>query len=326
MRLLRFIFALSLIALAIGTKAVFGAGLNPVLDPVKVAEIQHLSVLLDALPQTYPITLANSDQYTAQWEVEILPWYAYEGIADPVIPPVSIQYFFGMFGPADYINGYVFHILGLSQCEVAGVAQNPFDGNPSPVAGPIFLNGRYINPASPWYQELSWLPTLVHELGHSQGICEGPSPYVESSTQLAMLEVMSAMVNSGNDKVIPGLLYEWNSIIEGALYYEALRDGTLDQYDALLGAVSHYSAKVAARHAASRRFWNATPERQAELKGILYKYEWVVYIKAKYGLKQGYLTGTLPGNSTPRLTSAKTMVPSGNNLVLDDFAYFLAHL
>lgn len=295
----------------------------PSLDPVKVAEIVRLSALLDELPQkAYPITATNADNFLSNWATEILPWFAYEGVSDPAIPPKDISFYFGPFGPKEYIDGYVFHILGLSACEQIGVAPNPFDGELTPVAGPIWLNGRYINSASPWYQRPDLVSVLTHELGHSQGICAGPSPYVESSTQIATMEVLAAMANSGNDSVLLSLLFEYRGIVQGALKFEAMRDGLADQYEQLVASVDHYSAREAAIRDASRRFWNKSDEGRAELRGILYRYELVPYVKIQWGLKYGSLRASA---TQGRLTAPQMLVPLGTDFKLDDLAYFLAN-
>lgn len=318
--MLRRFVALALIAGALVVPSSALADSNyPHLDPAKVGLIQRLTGLLDKLPQkTYPITLENSSLFTAEWEVEILPFYAHAGIVDSVTPPAAIRFFFQPYGSADDVDMLTFHILGLSECgQIEGFAD---DG--TAIKGPIWLNGRFINPVSPWYQDASYLPTLVHELGHSMGICDGPSDYIESSTQVATIAVLAAMANAGLDGAILGLLDEYRSITQGALLSDALRTNHLAEYESFWASV-HPSARDRAQHAFSSRFWYGNKARLTELKGIVSRYELTPYVKIQYALAQPCLC-LAASASRGRLFAPHVLVPSGAPLSLADLSYFLA--
>jgi len=289
----------------------------PLLNPQLVAEITYLSKEYNALPvHHYVVTAANAPAFTLEWQIESAPFFRDTGIISSYTM-ANVVYTF-----SDDPNE-AFHLLGQTDCggEVAGFAVQ----NPSPT---IWLNGRVFNPVSPWYQSDFWLPTIIHEIAHDQGVCVGDSPYVESSTQVVTLEVMAAMVNSGNLEALHGLLYEWRSIVEGALMSEAVKSPkALAQFQRFVASVDGSPEAIAfSKGQVAGRFWTKTGIE--ELKGILTRYELAPYEMVKNGLRVGYLAAneTATVDSEGRQAYATILSPNGQALPLDDLRYLFNHL
>lgn len=124
---------------------------------------------------------------------EIIPYFLYEGIRanEKIVDYGS----FRMTAPqhevipesieAEYFGGErVFHVLGKAWCVDEKEAK-------------IWLNSRYYNPYSSLFNRQAQITTLVHELGHVQGICK-MNPLTEPATEVATTEVLAAMTRHGN--------------------------------------------------------------------------------------------------------------------------------
>lgn len=310
---LALIFALSAVVLVVVGRATAGV------DLVKASQVVALAPLVAATPATDSgLTLGTADLRLTEWELSILPWYAREGITNDVRVPEVVQWYWAGVGDADLVTDYTFGIDAFTDCQPKGLAQGPLGS--VVVTGPVWVNSHYINPADAEYQDVGYIFTLTHELAHDQGICAGPSDYVESSTQLAALEVAAAMANGGNTLAAASLLREWRDIVLGSMLYDALRTGTLPDYYAFLrtvvtpreyaGRMSRYRSRF--RTAAARAGWAQ----------VYRKYSFAVYVKAEWCLNGG----TLAASSTRgNLFAPHALVPSGRPLVMDDFAYFVEH-
>ena len=265
----------------------------------------ELALRLDGLLDQVEEPKVEITQATiAAWTVEILPYFEYEGITSASVTPDSVK--LTLF-PSAMEN---FHVLGQAFCDVFG-------------GGPVDLNGRVANPTSAWYDKPFVLATLVHELGHIQGggLCSGSSAELESTTQLVALEVLAAMANGGNELALYALLDELRDMAMGAAHYEAIANGNLDGYRALVGQVFD-APDEQARAAKSARRWSSDP---ATLREILYKYSWIPVDKILDGLEKGQI---------PDLKLAPVQETFGfygrpsnprRPLVIDDLAYVLEH-
>lgn len=173
--------------------------------------------------------------------MEVAPYFQYEGITNNVYLPETAAFEPQLDGRAhNHIGGYVI-------CRA------------NPKQRPLRLNFRIVNPLSAKYGVSWYYSTVVHELGHVQGICNSQGTMLgreeaETETELAMLEVMAAMVNHGNVDFVPALLSELSNMAWGtaaALVWE--QDGSLDRYLEL--RLEGEDALVEARIRKALRYW-----------------------------------------------------------------------
>lgn len=286
-------------------------------DPVKASEVQAVTPFLVDLPEKdVGLTLANSQARIEHWEFSILPWFAREGISNVVNAPQEIVWYWAGVGPAAEVTDYTFGIDAFTDCRPNGLYEGPL--GPFAMTGPVWINSHYINPTDENYQDIGYIFTLIHELAHDQGICNGPSDYVESSTQLAALEVASAMGNAGNVLAASSVLHEWRDIVLGAMIYDALRTDDLDSYYAFLKTVVS-PAEFASRMSRYRaRFTD--PISKYEWSQVYRKYSFAVYVKAEWCLHGGTLAAS---DARGHFFAAHALVPSHRPLVMDDFGAFV---
>jgi len=235
--------------------------------------------------------IKTNSELLCKFTLEVLPYYYYEGLhgENDAVWPASIA-----FIPGD--GQYHFHILGRASC-----------------AGHYaILNYRSQNYASPWNDATSILATLVHELGHVQGVCGEPVGYMEASNQVLTFEILAAMANHGNHYAVRPLVKE-------------LRDSSLSYVEAELIDTPLYPVfklwkhltinttfEERARVAKSRRYW---ANKQDELEYIIRSYGAVPYT---------LYASTV--SSPPYITPKLQLIEWGQTLVLDDLAYFINNL
>lgn len=260
-----------------------------------------LDALLDKIEEP-KIEVTNA--LLVAWTLEALPYFEYEGVTGMAIRPDNVQF---VHYPTAMEN---FHVLGRAYCNPAG-------------GGPVEINARAANPASPWHGRPFILATLVHELIHVQGggFCDGSSAELESTTQLVTLEVLAAMANHGNALALYTVLDELRDMALAAAHYEAMASGDNDRYRALERKV-YSTPQEQARLAKSARRWELD---QATLKEILYKYSKIPIDKIIRGLERKAIPNLKLGppavygfNSTPQESERRW-------LVIDDLAYVLDH-
>ncbi len=309
------------LVVAVATVVILAAGKATAgIDPVKAAQVEQITPIIDRLPKIdKALTDKSAEKRVYQWAAEILPWYAREGIAYDVRVPESINWYLVPLGLGSSVVSYTFDIDAFTNCQMKGATQAP--SGFAIVTGPVWMNGHYTLPTDSLYQDVGYIFTLTHELGHDQGICNGPSDYVESSTQLAAIEVASAMSLGGNKLAAASLLPEWRSIILGAMLYDALKSDDLPSYYAFLKSVvtpKEYAARMSKYRA---RFTDDLAKEQwAE---VYKKYSYAVYVKAEWCLRGGTLAASDKRGS---LFAPHVMVPSEQPLVMDDFVYLIENL
>lgn len=287
-----------LLLLVVVVAAGLNAGLSDTpapLDSPAARLALRMDAILDGIDEPR-VALTQVD--LGAWTVEILPYFEYEGLTAMPIQPAAVT---PTLYPAASEN---FHVLGRAYCEPAG-------------GGPIELNARVINPVSPWYERPSALATLVHELIHVQGggFCQGSSAELESTTQLATLEVLAAMANHGNRLALYAVLDEIRDMALAAAQYEALEEGDRAGYAALKARV-YATASERARVAKSERRWRGDP---ATLRDILHKYSKIPVDRILAGLPEQVIPNLLLapaawGGYTPN---------TRRGLVIDDLAYVI---
>ena len=268
----------------------------------KMALARRVDALADQLPERKMLT---SRTQMIGWALEILPYMSYEGLTEGEAKvPADI----GLF----WLRGSrAFHLAGTAACRT----------ETGPAFGPVYLNSRYVNPASVRYGYEGALGTLVHELIHMQGgpFCSGLSEDLETNTQIATIEVLAAMVNHGNLAVLRPLLRELRGLLLATLQYELPRA----DYMAFLATVADDAFEIA-RQEKSYRFWQrCCPD---ELQTILRKYN-AMPVDA---LLEGVHDGTVERVQVPSLQT--TVIGARIDyqvvygpLLVDDLAYVLSH-
>lgn len=188
---------------------------------------------------------------------EITPYFGYEGISQS--GQIGDEQVTVVMDPA--VDGMSHnHILGWTYCN-----------------GTVFLNARFLNPVSTWYEREEFLGTLVHEMIHNLGgaYCSLDSVQAESRTQLGMLETLAALANGGNKLALYSLLYELRDVALATAEFEALQKGDIGHYVRFEREhIFPGDAVEASRLQRSLRFWRS---RMGELKGILNRYNRLVY-------------------------------------------------
>lgn len=221
--------------------------------------------------------------------VEIVGYFAYEGISDRCYVPV-VQW-------QVYPRDRNFHVAG--SCTMG-------------IRPRVALNARYANPwSSRWYNRVDMLAVLVHELAHAQGIT-GFDIYVEPAAQLATVEVLAAMVRDQNPIALVPLIRELQEYAEYYAMEIALRTGRMDEYRAHVRRVANSAYDVASWERAMDHWAGAL----GQLKAILSDYgrwPWIFLVTA---LRSG-----------ENLTRPFPCVPNDTGQIeLNDLVYVLEHL
>lgn len=286
-----------ILALVVSVAALAGLVAIPP-DPVHstMELVRRFDSLADQLPKEELLTSLGDMEL---WALEVLPYMEYEGLALQTVWPADLTLFYEDGSKA-------FHVAGRAACrDVTALFGR----------GPVWMNFRYTNPHATWYGAGTSLGTLVHELIHIQGgpFCTGESEDLESNTQIAMVEVLSAMVNHGNKPALRTLLLELRSIGLSALQYELSRE----EYVAFLDSISDDPFEMA-RADKSYRYWMTQGGEQA-LREILFKYNLTPW----NAIVEGAADGTVERVQLP--TWGRGPHSSFAPMLADDMAYFFAH-
>jgi len=277
--------------------------------------------LKDKLPESYAYNLHTMEDVD-NWINETVPFFEYEGITDP---DQDIGEYGGLVYP-DNVH-FEYYEDGLRHNHVLGTTQI--------FSNEITLNERYSNPISPFYERGDSVTTLIHELAHAQGIkFDGTLVNSESSAQLAMLEVASAMYFKGNDLLLDNLLDDLRYMHYAAAKYIGLRDGR--EQEVLEARNDIFSSKYdQAKLDKSDRYWKDNPDR---LKQILHDYSFTPITEIHKAMQSGKdeIEGVyLPKNWLDNFRNAPAYYPDNNGqwkepdkvrtdpLVIDDLAYFI---
>jgi hypothetical protein len=167
---------------------------------------------------------------------EIAPQFEYEGMGPGIEVPDQLYF-------AHYSGGIkANHVLGSSNC-----------------MDKIEMNGRIASDISAWYGRDEFLFTLTHELAHmAQGldICLiGPREFVETSADIAAMEVVSGLALSGNEDFFYSAVCELRSMARGASMAIALKN---NDKKAFLSVVDRFGkdALSKAKFHKAMRFWD----------------------------------------------------------------------
>ncbi len=145
-----------------------------------------------------------------RWPLEIAPFFEYEMLTNGEAKAPKVEMFQAP-GCMQY-----FHVMGFTFT---------FDDS-----GKVFLNGRFGNDVSPKKNSIAALTTLVHETAHIQKGDFSMDEDAEKNAQLATLEVLAAMANSGNKAARQALLDELRDIYTGVACLKAIKSGDFDTY------------------------------------------------------------------------------------------------
>lgn len=179
---------------------VLWAGGEPTFEQA-IAIATRLGGILEHLPSP---ELGRSDWDMMALVAEITPFYYYEGITDSTRLPPSKW--------LQYEDEAHFHVAGRYY---------GFNGL-------VTVNARHVNPYSPKWYKRSYLATLVHEIGHAEGILTGSN--MEATNQLATLEVLAAMVRDQNVYALPAFIEALQDYAESYAYSLAIQNGRLGDY------------------------------------------------------------------------------------------------
>ena len=275
-------------ALAALTLAVFfavGFGLGGVLPSKSYSQAERFALRIDRALDALEEPEFEAGDLTLAWPLEIAPYLQYERLTNNSVNPAVI---FEPF-PGDRHA----HIAGYTYCD-----------------DEVYLNLRYLNWTSSWYDDISSLVTLVHEIVHTAGgdFCSWDSEVAESRTQLGTLEVLAGMANHGNVVAYYALLDELREIAMNTALLEALQSNDLDGYREFREQIFPDDKMRAARFEKSMRYWAG---EMITLKQILKKYSAVVF----EDLQDGKFKADLPPGDGDQDT-----------VLLDDLMYILRNL
>lgn len=237
------------------------------------ANARRFDAILATLPDEAFAVITTEDDLDA-WTAEIVPFFGYEAITGP--DEGGYGYTYPTSAEFDYFTERgsrgEHHILGMANC----------------ISGELWINGRFGNPVSAWYESRTVLAVLVHELAHIQGICWSPTS--EQSAQLVTLEVLAAMAVKGNEAAFAALMDELRDMSLAAAQALALRDDRMDDYQALAGELIDDAFGLASLDKAMR-YWSADT---SELERILRLYSYEPIQSVTTALHQGSCSFTNP--------------------------------
>lgn len=271
--------------------------------------VLYLDELIDRLPAEEPMSVSDAD--IVLWELEILPYFGYEGLVNfPVVP--SAVTLTPYLDPMQHN-----HILGRAYCQAPSSTVE--------AENRIEMNARTANPHSAWFGAGDrFLPTLVHELIHIQGVC-GSGAHSETATQVATYEVLAAMVNHGNMAALRPLLEELRDIALAAMQLDALEAGDeafaefTDFQSEVMG-----SAEADARFQKSMRFWSQSVSHRSQLRYILRAYNAEVFDHIVHAFGNNGRTAEL---YLPQYLEAESRIDldydGTRTFEIDDLIYFI---
>ncbi len=152
----------------------------------------------------------------------------------------------------------------LAHTFLAGQRNFHVAGSYSLLNGSIVINWRFINPYSAWYRRPNAYATLVHELGHAQGINlvvqddQGRFKIhddTEPANQLATLEVLAALSRSNTAWAYPAFLRELQGFADDFAFSCALRENRMDEYRAYIGRIGNNGVFSEAAFERAMDYW-----------------------------------------------------------------------
>lgn len=167
-------------------------------------QVASLAIRLNRISnklREHPLGIEPSQKVMEEWIDEIVPQFA--AMTDKPVLPTDFK-FENFTDPFKYG-----HVLGYSTC-----------------GDEMRVNARMDNPLSTWYESEYFWGTITHETAHEeQGetLCRvGLGEQVESSAQVAMLEVTAALAISGNKIAIHSFVTELFDIATSAAWAMAI--------------------------------------------------------------------------------------------------------
>lgn len=256
--------------------------------PLTYEEAISLALALDEIADSLQAPpLERSDLSIQALTAEIAPYFYYEGVTGNARIPLASW--------ALYDNEDHFHVAGRYYS----------------LAGVVTLNARHANPwATRWYNR-PYLQTLVHEIGHAEGILGG-RPGMEATNQLATLEVLAAMARDRNVWALPAFIETLREYAEDYAWSLALKQDRLADYYHYIYQKTDNEFEVAS----FQRSMDHWAPRMGELKRILADYGELPFLLVLDALGAEDLT-RCELDSLPNLTDC---------LVLNDTAWILRHL
>lgn len=221
--------------------------------------------IVDSLPDT-AFAVIDDQQDLNEWTLEIVPFFGYEGITGPDADEFTENILGGYVYPERIRFEYFddrgslgqHHILGMANC----------------MSGDLWMNERFANPNSSFYQSKAVLEVLVHELAHIQGVCFDPE-LSEVSASIITLEVLASMAIKGNNAAFSSLMLALESMYKDAALAIALDEGRLAEYEYVFGLSGEIPGATAQERAGwdkTMRYWESDP---GYLREILMKYNFV---------------------------------------------------
>ncbi|KKQ99001.1 MAG: hypothetical protein UT24_C0029G0013 [Candidatus Woesebacteria bacterium GW2011_GWB1_39_12] len=213
--------------------------------------VLYFDQISDLLPPA-PIIPMNQKNM-ALLAIEVLPLMKSEGAVGMVRYPQVLE-------PVAYPDERHVQVLGQSNCNNAALA-----------------TFRYANPFSGSYGDTEWMGVEIHELVHVQQYqaslkgkaCTYPTTEnTENTAQIVSWEIMAAMLNYGDRKMIYPLMDELKYRTLGANLALAMEDKRLNEYKKLAQKVNP-SSMDAARRNKMDRYWKG---RESERREILTNY------------------------------------------------------
>ena len=232
--------------------------------------------------------------------LEIIPQFSYEEITPKSQWPDAVDYV--IFNDGASAN----HVLGRSDCRNFAI-----------------LNGRLNLNVSTWSKDE--IPfTLAHELAHvaqTKQICDqNRDEDIESSAQIAALEVTSGLANQGNPLWLWATIGELRGMALSSAYGLALRDDDFEKYHVLRSKLSP-GATSEARFQKSVRRWT---DRQNELKEILNNYNIKPLERIIFSIKHN--NNEIQDLTFPPIMKRRPFLQSVRKpVLLDDTAYLIKH-
>lgn len=208
-----------------------------------------MDALFNQLPE---LNIPVNQENFQKWVAEVVPWFEEVHITDKASFPTTLT--FESYKDAFHAH----HIVGTSTC-----------GNV------ITMNDRVEDSSfSSWRNTLNFWGGVVHEVAHTQqgDLCymTPKNSFVETSAQVAMVTVLSAMTTDGNRIAAYSLVNELCDFGIGAAYYLAIRNDQPERFWTMMRYVNTTSLEQA-RLERARNSWEG---KERKLSEILWEYEY----------------------------------------------------
>ena len=225
--------------------------------------------------------------------LEIIPYFAYEGISPNPIYPVTLGWG---------------HMGGQSSFHIMGWAYS--------AEGMVFLNERIVK-GDRWSDARRVYSTFTHELIHIQmgAFGTGSSEKLESATSAATLEVLAAMCNYESEIACAAFWYNIENFARASLWVGLNDKGMLNVYEFLMDVFILNPSESRYRDK-SMRYWANDMEQLAGIQERYGEAPWVNHIAPG-------LCGKPFNTEIPYLMDGLPLI---RHFVFDDAQYLLGRL